>query len=205
MAVAGRGVLHADALVRAADRRDPRPARRGRWTSSASDIDIIWSKGNRSRRLPVTPDVMRVLDACDTQSRARFPGRAHFFVSGTGSQVSPGNGRKVFARIWDQAGLARPPAAGSPCPTHFRHHFAYACIERWRIQGKDVHAMLPYLSAYMGHASFDSTYYYIHTSPDFLDAYDGITTAKPGHCCPRSGSDETRPGNRQPGPVRLRP
>ena len=62
-------------------------------------------------------------------------------------------------------------------PYDFRHHFAYACIERWRTQGKDVHAMLPYLSRYMGHASFDSTYYYIHTSPDFLDAYNDITRA----------------------------
>jgi integrase len=53
-------------------------------------IDIVWSKGNRSRRLPVTPQVARVLDACDQQSRARFPGRANFFVSGTGSKVSPG-------------------------------------------------------------------------------------------------------------------
>jgi len=39
-------------------------------------IDIVWPKGNRSRRLPVTPQVTRVLDACDQQSRARFPGRA---------------------------------------------------------------------------------------------------------------------------------
>ena len=37
--------------------------------------------------------------------------------------------------------------------------------------------MLPYLSRYMGHASFDSTYYDIYTSPDFLDAYDSITQA----------------------------
>jgi len=42
-------------------------------------------------------------------------------------------------------------------------------------QGKDVAAMLPYLARYMGHASFDSTYYYIHTSPGFLDAYADIT------------------------------
>ena len=42
-------------------------------------------------------------------------------------------------------------------------------------QGKDVTAMLPYLSRYMGHASFDSTCYYVHTSPDFLDAYAEIT------------------------------
>jgi hypothetical protein len=41
----------------------------------------------------------------------------------------------------------------------------------------DITAMLPYLSAYMGHSSFAGTYYYIHTSPDFLAAYDDITTA----------------------------
>jgi hypothetical protein len=42
-------------------------------------------------------------------------------------------------------------------------------------QGKDVTAMLPYLSRYMGHATFDSTYYYVHTSPDFMNAYDQVT------------------------------
>ncbi len=141
------------------------------------NIDIVWSKGNRSRRLPVTGQVADVLAACDQQSRARFPGRATFFISGEGGQVWPASAGKVFARIWDEAGLARPLAGRQPVPYDFRHHFAYACIERWRIQGKDVNAMLPYLSRYMGHASFDSTYYYIHTSPDFLDAYDGITQA----------------------------
>jgi integrase len=56
-----------------------------------------------------------------------------------------------------------------------RHHFAYACLERWMRQGSDVAAMLPYLARYMGHATFDSTYYYVHTSPDFMDAYAHIT------------------------------
>ena len=88
-----------------------------------------------------------------------------------------GQYERTIARIWDQAGLARPQAGRQPVPCSFRHHFAYACIERWRTQGKDVNAMLPYLSRYMGRASFDGTYYYIHTSPDFLDAYDGITRA----------------------------
>ena len=39
--------------------------------------------------------------------------------------------------------------------------------------------MLPYLARYMGHATFDSTYYYIHTSPDFMDAYSGLVTGSP--------------------------
>ena len=58
---------------------------------------------------------------------------------------------------------------------HKRHHFAYANIERWIRQGTDVAAMLPYLARYMGHVSIESTYYYIHTSPDFMDAYADIT------------------------------
>ena len=138
-------------------------------------IDIVWSKGNRSRRLPVTTQVAGVLASCDQASRAHFAARETFFVSSAGNQVTSATVGKVFARIWDQAGLARPAGGQQPRPYDFRHHFAYACIERWMRQGKDVAAMLPYLSRYMGHATFDSTYYYIHTSPGFMDAYADIT------------------------------
>jgi integrase len=138
-------------------------------------IDIVWSKGNRSRRLPVTGEVAGILAACDRASRAHLASRQTFFISAAGNQVTRATVGQVFARIWDQAGLARPAGGRQPRPYDFRHHFAYACIERWMRQGKDVTAMMPYLSRYMGHASFDSTYYYIHTSPDFLDAYAEIT------------------------------
>ena len=138
-------------------------------------IDIVWSKGNRSRRLPVTSQVAHLLSACDRASRAHFASRRTFFVSAAGNQVTPCTVGTVFARIWDQAGLARPAGGQQPRPYDFRHHFAYATIERWMRQGKDVSAMLPYLSRYMGHATFDSTYYYVHTSPDFMNAYDQVT------------------------------
>jgi hypothetical protein len=42
-------------------------------------------------------------------------------------------------------------------------------------QGRDVAAMLPYLTRYMGHAGFESTFYYVHTSPDFMRAYADLT------------------------------
>ena len=81
----------------------------------------------------------------------------------------------MFHRIWDQAGLPRPAGGQQPRPYDFRHHFAYANVERWARQGSDVTAMLPYLARYMGHASIESSYYYIHTSPDFMHAYPHIT------------------------------
>lgn len=138
-------------------------------------IDILWSKGNRSRRLPLTGEVIEVLGACELRSAKQFGASRHnFFVSATGNLVTAVAVGKVFNRIWDQAGLQRPTNGQQPRPYDFRHHFAYANIERWMTQGKDVTAMLPYLSRYMGHATIESTYYYIHTSPDFMDAYAQI-------------------------------
>jgi integrase len=138
-------------------------------------IDIVWSKGNRSRRLPLTGGVIEILNTCDRSSRAHFASRRTFFVSTTGNQVTTAAVGKMFSRIWDQAGLARPAAGQQPRPYDFRHHFAYASIHRWMKQGDDVAALLPYLSRYMGHATFDSTFYYVHTSPDFMDDYAQIT------------------------------
>jgi integrase len=139
-------------------------------------LDIVWSKGNRSRKLPVTGEIVEILSACERASRQQFgPSRQRFFVSATGNQVTASAVGKVFNRIWDQARLPRPTNGQQPRPYDFRHHFAYANIERWMDHGRDVTAMLPYLSRYMGHAALESTFYYIHTSPDFMDAYAEMT------------------------------
>ena len=42
---------------------------------------------------------------------------------------------------------------------------------RWLAEGKDLNAYVPYLCAYMGHASFNSTYY-VHLLPDKLAVLD---------------------------------
>ena len=50
--------------------------------------------------------------------------------------------------------------------------------------------MLPYLARYMGHADIESSFYYIHTSPDFLHAYADLTGASQS-LLPEVGFDET--------------
>lgn len=35
-------------------------------------------------------------------------------------------------------------------------------------EGKDLNNILPYMSSYMGHSSFEETAYYIHLLPDRL-------------------------------------
>jgi len=140
------------------------------------EIDVVWSKGNRSRRLPITGEIVDILAECDRISRKRFgQQRPAFFISSTPAPVPPASIGVMFNRIWDHAGLPRAMGGNQPHPYSFRHHFAYANIERWMAEGTDVNATLPYLARYMGHASLDSTYYYIHTSPDFMDGYAALT------------------------------
>ena len=140
-------------------------------------VDVPLSKGNRSRRLPLTGDVAEVLAVCEQASGRKFgTSRRTFFVSSTGKPVTAAAVGNVFNGIWDLAGLPRAAGGQQPRPYDFRHHFAYANIERWMAQGTNVAAMLlPYLSVYIGHTTVESTYYYIHTSPDFMDAYSHIT------------------------------
>ncbi|MBW4096419.1 MAG: tyrosine-type recombinase/integrase [Acidobacteria bacterium] len=139
-------------------------------------IDVVWSKGNCSRRLPITGEIITVLSDCDRISRRRFgQNRSGFFVSSTGAPVSPVSIGVMFNRIWDQAGLPRSIEGKQPRPYDFRHHFAYANIERWMAEGQDVNMMLPYLTRYMGHATLGSTFYYVHTSPDFMAGYAEFT------------------------------
>ena len=110
------------------------------------NLDVVSAKGNRSRRLPLTGEVTEVLAGCDRVSRARFgPSRRTFFVSTTGNQVTAATVGKMFHRIWDQAGLPRPAGGQQPRPYDFRHHFAYANVERWMSAGQGRHrdAALP--------------------------------------------------------------
>lgn len=138
-------------------------------------LDIVSSKGNRSRRLPLTGQVVDVLTSCDQASRRRLASRRTFFISSSGNPVTAATVGVMFNRVWDQAGLPRPMGGTRPRPHDFRHHFAYANIEWWMTPGKDVTALLPYLSRYMGHATLSSTYFYVHTSPDFMAAYANLT------------------------------
>lgn len=139
-------------------------------------IDVMWSKGRRSRRLPITKEVADILATCDEVSRTEFgPARQAYFISKAGNRVTAATVGVMFNRIWDTAGLSRTVGGQQPRAYDFRHHFAFANIERWMGSGIDVAAMLPYLSAFMGHAAVESTYYYIHASPDFMTAYAEIT------------------------------
>ena len=59
---------------------------------------------------------------------------------------------KKFHKLWYRAFPEMRTSGISIRPYGLRHHFAYADMNRWLREGKDVNAMLPYLMKYMGHS-----------------------------------------------------
>lgn len=65
-----------------------------------------------------------------------------------------------------------------------RHRFATAVMIKWINEKRDLYSALPYLSAYMGHAHFSATAYYIHLLPDNLKESDAINWKAMGEIVP---------------------
>ena len=136
-------------------------------------VDILWAKAHRDRRLFLSDELIQYLKDYETAIQKVFPDREYFFPGGNGGICSSTALSVNFRNIWLAAGLKRDGKV-KPRAYDFRHHFACANIMRWSAEGKDIHAMLPYLMRYMGHSSLESTYYYIHLIPDFFPIYQEI-------------------------------
>jgi integrase len=137
-------------------------------------IDIRASKGHRERRVFLSESLRQHLAVYDIEVGRIFNERLYFFPSSEKCGLSASAVCANFNKIWDAAGL-RNPAGKQPRPYSFRHHFAFANINRWTESGKNVNAMLPYLMRFMGHGSISSTYYYIHLVPDFFPVLAKMT------------------------------
>jgi site-specific recombinase XerC len=78
--------------------------------------EVVLSKGNRSRRLPLTDEVTEVLAVCEKASGKKFAtSRRTFFVSSTGKPVTA---TAVGKRVQPHLGPGRPVARsrGPPAP-----------------------------------------------------------------------------------------
>lgn len=138
------------------------------------DVDLVRgilyvkeSKGHKDRVVPVSEDLLELLRRYWLNISAIYPDADCFFprYDGKGPYTKSWT-EEMFWRCFQIAGVED---FGNPKPRvyDFRHTFATDCIYRWMREGKDIDSMLPILSAYMGHARFEDTAYYIHMVPDF--------------------------------------
>jgi integrase/recombinase XerD len=138
----------------------------------AGRLRVVATKFDKSRELALHPTTVEALRGYADQRDYRWPHSATigFFVSCTGRRLSQSSLEHTFAELVRRAGLE--PAAGSrarrPRLTDARHSFAVATLIRWHRTGQDVQALLPALSAQLGHVDPASTYWYLTAVPELL-------------------------------------
>jgi integrase len=130
------------------------------------------SKHNKDRRIPVDAAITRLLARYDEIADLYRARREYFFEN---DPEHPYPGRWLTAAYHRCRDLAGGVAPGST-PYTLRHNYATRTLTRWVEQGRDLGVWLPYLSAYMGHETYQSTAYYIHLLPERLAA-TGLTSA----------------------------
>ncbi len=136
-------------------------------------LNIMESKQHRSRIVMMTDDVTEMLSNCNIAVSSVMPEREPFFPTSEGGYYGKRGLEKLFRRVLSESGIA---GTGKRAPRlyDFRHTFATHRLYHWMREGKDLNAMLPYLSAYMGHAQLSDTYYYIHLVPGLLEEMSGF-------------------------------
>lgn len=147
---------------------------------SAQTLLIRASKFHKSRLLPLPKDVvMEVEQFLKAHKAVRPPlsvdvpllwnpycgGRAYSSIQLT----------KNIHILLNLAGIKKPDGR-LPRIHDFRFSFAVNALIRWYRNGSNVQAKLPYLTAYMGHVSVLSTYYYLR----FIEPLAALASASFG-------------------------
>lgn len=142
-------------------------------------IDIFHSKGLKDRRIFLPEDLMTLYMKYDAIINDIFPDRTYLFPVKSNSCYQSETISQNFNKIWKAAALGND--SGSKARAYdFRHHFAFANLNRWIEEGVDVNSMLPYLMRYMGHSCLESTFYYLHLVPEFFTTFSEKTKALEG-------------------------
>lgn len=125
------------------------------------DIYIRQSKRHKDRHIIMSEDMRLLCRQYDLVAGKR----KWFFQKWDGSPYKVSWYNQIWRNLICKSGVAW---RGTPRPYDLRHAFASRNIIRWLNDGKDIMELLPYLSAYMGHAELTSTLYYIHLLPENL-------------------------------------
>jgi len=135
---------------------------------NAGDVFIRKSKRGKDRHIIISED-MRML--CNKYNQLAGE-RKWFFQHWDGGQFSTIWARNCFRRAWIRSGLSN--SRSFPRPYDLRHSFATRTLMRWVDERRDIMALIPFLSAYMGHVSLGETLYYVHLLPERLKTSPGI-------------------------------
>jgi integrase/recombinase XerD len=143
-----------------------------RLDSDPPQLHIRKAKFYKSRIVPIhssTADQLRTYLQERNQIKLRRPSKA-FFITGRRLPLSYSALRRMFRQLLQSVGIKNAGAKRGPLLHSFRHGFAVQRLLAWYSDNRDVRAMIPHLSVYLGHLSKEETYWYLTATPELLTA-----------------------------------
>lgn len=137
-----------------------------------STLMIQHSKG-RSRIVAIRPDLVSELRRHSEERHQLLSERqqadpAAFFLRRDASPLTLKSASQAIRWLLRKLGMKPPSGRAGARPYEFRHAFAVHRLTAWAIAGVDVHARLPWLSAYLGHLNVLGTEVYLKATPQLL-------------------------------------
>jgi integrase/recombinase XerD len=146
-------------------------------------IEVRDGKNHENRLVPVTGRLCATLESYIVAAHPH-PEPAHKLFH-TGDPSTPADKSTVYNRFRRYLADADiPHFPGGPHIHSLRHGFAVQNLRRWAAAGADLMVMLPYLSAYMGHADLRGTQYYLQLTADAHPEVTAMATARFGYVIP---------------------
>ena len=146
-------------------------------------LEVRDGKNHEGRVVPIT---RRLAESVESYVAAAHPHPepAHHLFH-TGDPSTPADKSTIYNRFRRYLADADiPHFPGGPHIHSLRHGFAVANLRRWAADGADLAVMLPYLSAYMGHADLRGTQYYLQLTADAYPQLAAMVQARFGYVIP---------------------
>jgi integrase/recombinase XerD len=136
-------------------------------------LTIQRSKG-RERIVAIRPDLVEEIQSYLSERRriVRDRGGAEpdqIFLRFNASPLTIGSASDAIRRLLRELKIKPDTGRIGARPYEFRHAFAVHRLTAWAIEGIDIHAKLPELSAYLGHQNILGTEVYLVATPQLLE------------------------------------
>ncbi len=122
------------------------------------------SKFGKSRYVPMSHTLTERCKQYAALTRSTASLDAPFFPAPDGGHYSHRGIYATFRYILENAGI--PHTGRGPRIHDLRHTFSVHCLRKWVLDGKDINAALPILSAYLGHKGLNATQGYLRLTAD---------------------------------------
>jgi integrase/recombinase XerD len=142
-------------------------------------LRVVNSKFEKSREIPLHPSSIQALRHYAEHRDQWFPAPPcdRFFLSTKGTPLRYSVVQPTFAGLTRRAGLQPRSPRCKPRLHDIRHTMAIRALVDRYTTGGDVHAVLPLLATWMGHADPSSTYWYLSASPELLSLANRLLEA----------------------------